>query len=102
MTSQRKDLREPGPIAVADEGRTRREMALLDAPMAKGNCPRWVLPIADGRARKDQCNIGPQLRLILCDDPDLIPALVDNCLRAVALGQECIHCANPTFQDQGR
>jgi hypothetical protein len=34
MPSQLKDLREPGPIAVADEGLTRREIALLDASMA--------------------------------------------------------------------
>ena len=34
VTSQRKDLRQPGPIAVADEGRTRREIALCNAPMA--------------------------------------------------------------------
>src|SRR5215472_18183690 len=51
MPSQLKDLREPGPIAVADEGLTRREIALLDAPMAKVDRPRCVLPIADGRER---------------------------------------------------
>jgi len=34
MTSQLKDLHEPGPIAGAYEGLTRRAIALLDAPMA--------------------------------------------------------------------
>src|SRR5215469_12702636 len=100
MTSKLKDLREPGPIAVADERRTRREITLLDAPMAQVDRPRCVLPVADGRKRKDQLNIGSQLRLMLFDDPDIISALVDNGLRDVALGQECIHRDNPTFQDQ--
>src|SRR5215468_12679035 len=59
MTSKLKDLREPGPIAVADEGRTRRDLTLLDAPMAKVDRARCVLPIAAGRERKDQRNIGP-------------------------------------------
>src|SRR5262249_10345621 len=53
MTSQLKDLREPGPIAVAYEGLTRREIALLDTPMAQVDRPRCVLPIADRRERKD-------------------------------------------------
>src|SRR5215475_256600 len=100
MTSQLKDLREPGPIAVAYEGLTRREIALLDTPMAQVDRPRCVLPIADRRERKDQRNIGPPLRLMLFDAHDLIPALVDNLLRDVALGQERIHRDHPTFQNQ--
>jgi hypothetical protein len=36
-----------------------------------------VLAIADGRARKDPCNIGPQLRLMLFDEHAIIPTLVD-------------------------
>jgi hypothetical protein len=34
-------------------------MTLLDAPMAKVDRARCVLPIAAGRERKDQLNIGP-------------------------------------------
>src|SRR4029450_2571863 len=59
MPSQRKDLREPGPIAVAYEDRTRRDITLLAAPMAQVDWPRGALPIAEGRERKDQLNIGP-------------------------------------------
>jgi hypothetical protein len=99
MTSQLKDLREPGPIAVAYEGRTRRELTRLAAPMAKVDRPRCVLPIADGRERQDQRKIGPQLRLILFDDPDLIPSLIYNRLRDAALGQERIHRDHPTCQN---
>src|SRR4029453_231219 len=39
VTAQLKDLRQPGPIAVAYEGLTRREIALLDAPMAQVDRP---------------------------------------------------------------
>src|SRR2546427_4692792 len=63
VTSQLKDLRQPGPIAVAYEGLTRRDIALLDAPMAKVDSPRGGLAVADGRERKDQLDIGPQPRL---------------------------------------
>jgi hypothetical protein len=100
MTAKRKDLRESGPIAVADEGLTRREIALLDAPMAEVNGLRCVLTVADGRQRKDQLNIGPQLRLVFFDDHDIIASLVHNRLRDVALGQERIHRDHPPFQDQ--
>jgi hypothetical protein len=100
VTSKLKDLREPGPIAVADEGLTRREIALLDAPMAKVDRPRRGLAVANGRKRKDQRDIGPQLRLVLFDDHDIIPALGYNRLRDVALGQECVHRDDTTFQDQ--
>jgi hypothetical protein len=55
--------------------------------------------VADGRERKDQRDIGPQPRLILFDDHDIIPALLDNRLRDVALGQQRVHCDNATFQD---
>src|SRR5215467_9325737 len=48
MTSKLKDLREPGPSAVAYERRTRREITLLDAPMPQVDRPRCVLPVADG------------------------------------------------------
>src|SRR5262245_10229787 len=80
MPSKLKDLREPGPIAVADEGITRREMTLFDAPMAKVDRLRRGLAVANGRKRKDQLDIGPQLGLVLFDDPDIIAALFDNCL----------------------
>ncbi len=100
MTPQLKDLRQPGPIAVAYQGLTRRDIALLDAPMANVHRARGVLPVADGRERKDQLNIGPQLRLVLFDDHDIIPALVHNRLRHVALGQERVHRDNAAFQDQ--
>src|SRR4029453_14749366 len=60
VTSKLKDLREPGPLAVAYEGLTRREIALLDAPMAQVDRPRRGLAVANGRERKDQLDIGPQ------------------------------------------
>ena len=41
-----------------------------------------------------------QLRLVLFDDHDIIPAPVHNRLRDVALGQERVHRDNPPFQDQ--
>jgi hypothetical protein len=75
-------------------------MTRLDAPMAKVDRSRCVLPIAEGRERQDQRHIGPQLRLILFDDHDIIPALVYHRLRDAALGQERIHRGNPTFQNQ--
>ena len=68
--------------------------------MTKVDRPRCVLPIADGRERKSQRNNDPQLGLILFDDHDIIPTLVDNRLRNVALGQERIHRDNPTCQSQ--
>jgi hypothetical protein len=53
MTAKLKDLRQPGPIAVPYEGLTRREIALLDAPMADIDCACSLLPVARGRERKD-------------------------------------------------
>src|SRR5215831_5304203 len=100
MTSKLKDLRESGPMAVADESLTRREMALLDAPMTKVDRLRRGLAVANGRTQKDQRDIGPQLWLVLLDDHDIIAALCDNCLCDVALGQERVHRDNPPFQDQ--
>jgi hypothetical protein len=100
MTAKRKDLRESGPIAVADEGFTRRASALLDAPMAKVDRLRRGLAVANGRKHKDQLDIGPQLWLVLFDDHAIIAALVDNWLCDVALGQESVHRDKPTFQDQ--
>jgi hypothetical protein len=102
VTSQRKDLRQPGPIAVAYEGLTRRDIARLDAPMAQVDRPRGGLAVADGRERKDQCDSGPQPRLVLFDDHDIIPSLLDHGLCDVALGQERVHRDNTTFQDQVR
>ena len=97
LTSQLKDLREPGPIAVADEGLTRREIALLYTPMAKIDCPRRALAVANGRERQDQRDIGPPPRRVLFDDHDIISSLVYNRLRDVALGQEGIHRDNESF-----
>ena len=45
-------------------------------------------------------HIGPQPRLVLCDDHDIIPTLLDNRLRDVALGQKCVHRHNAAFEDQ--
>jgi hypothetical protein len=59
VTSKLEDLREPGPIAVAYEGRTRRAIALLDAPMAQVDRLRRGLAVPNGRERKDQLDIGP-------------------------------------------
>ena len=100
VTAKRKDLCEPRPSAVAYEGRTRREMALRDAPMAKIDRLRRSLAVAPGRERKDQLDSSPQLRLVLFDDHAIIPALVDNRLRHVAWGQERVQRANTAFQDQ--
>ena len=91
MTPQLKDLRQPGPIAVAHQGLTRRDIALLDAPMADVHRACGLLTVAHGRERKDQLDIGPELRLVLFDDHDIIAALVHNRLRHVALGQERVH-----------
>src|SRR6516225_9529311 len=96
MTAKLKDLRESGPIAVAYEGLTRREIALLNAPMAQVDRLRHGLVVANGRKRKDQLDLGPQLWLILFADHDIIPPLVDNRLCDVALVQERIHGDNPT------
>ena len=52
------------------------------------------------RQRKDQRDIGAELRLIVFDDHDIIAALVHNRLRHVALGQERVHRDNAAFQDQ--
>src|SRR5580765_5989849 len=57
VASKFKDLREPGPIAVAYERLTRREIALLNAPMAQGARPRRGLAVTKGRERKDQRDI---------------------------------------------
>src|SRR5678815_1761124 len=78
MTSQLKDLREPGPIAVAYEGLTRRDIALLDAPMADIDCACGLLTVARGRECKDQLDIGAELGLILFDDHDIIASLPHN------------------------
>src|SRR5262249_32835930 len=68
VPSKLKDLRESGPIAVAYEGLTRRDIALLNAPMAKVDRPRRGLAVANRWERKDQLDIGPQLRLVFFDD----------------------------------
>jgi hypothetical protein len=100
VTSQLKDLREPGPIAVADEGRTHRALVLLDAPMAQVDCARRGVAVVNGRARQDQRAIGPQLWLVLFDDHDISPSFFDKRLRHVALGQERVHGANTTVEAQ--
>jgi hypothetical protein len=100
VTAQLKDLRQPGPIAVAYEGLTRRDLALLDAPMAQVDRPRRRLTVTDRRERKDQRDIGSQPRLVLFDDHDIVSALVHNRLGDVALGQKRVHRDNTTFQDQ--
>jgi hypothetical protein len=57
-----KDLRQPGPtITVTYETLTRREIALLDAPMAQVDRLGRGLVVTNGRERKDQLDIGPQL-----------------------------------------
>ena len=47
VTPQLTHLRPPGPIAVAPQCLTRREIALLDAPMAAIHGPRCVLTVAE-------------------------------------------------------
>ena len=68
--------------------------------MAKVDRPRRGLAVANGRERKNQLDVGPQPRLVLFDDHDIIPSLFYNRLRDVALSQERVHRDNPTFQDQ--
>ena len=46
---QLKDLCETRPIALAHQGLTRREIALLDAPMADGHRTRGLLTVAHRR-----------------------------------------------------
>jgi hypothetical protein len=100
VASKLKDLGEPRPIAVAYESRTRRDMARLDASMAKVDRLRCGLAVPHGRERKDSRDISPQVWLVLFDDHDIIAALVDDRLRDVALGQERVHCDDTAFQDQ--
>ena len=57
------------------------------------------LLVARGWQRKDSLNIGPELRLIVFDDHDIIAAFVHNGLRHVALRQERVHRDNTAFQD---
>jgi hypothetical protein len=71
--------------------------------MVQGDRLRRDLAVANGRERKDRCDLGSQLRLVLFDDHDIIPALVDHDLRDVALGQERVHRDNTplrTTQDR--
>jgi hypothetical protein len=93
-------LCQPTPITVADESLTRREIALLDAPMAQVNRPGRGVVVTNGRERQDQLDISPQLRLVVFDDHAIIPTLVDNSLRDMALSQERVHGDNTAFQDQ--
>src|SRR5262245_38302437 len=86
VTAQFKDLRQPGPSAVAYKGLTRGDIALLDAPMAPVDSPRCSVTVTDRRERKDQLAIGAQLWLVLFDDHDIVPALVHDRLRDLALG----------------
>src|SRR4029453_12728057 len=65
MTPQLKHLRSPWPIAVAPQGLTRGDIALLDAPMADVHRACGLLTIARRRERKDQLDIGPHRGLIL-------------------------------------
>jgi hypothetical protein len=102
VTAKLADRRPPRPSAVADAGRTRRELALRHAPMAAVDRPRRGWLSAPGRARKDQRDIGPQLRLGFFDAHAILPALVDHRLHHVAWGQEGLHGDHPTVQDQGR
>src|SRR5215510_12247403 len=78
MTPQLKDLREPGPITVAHEGRTGRDIALLDTPMPDIDCAGGLLTVARGREHKDSRDIGAELRLVLFDDHDIIASLCHN------------------------
>ena len=68
--------------------------------MADVHGTRGVLPVADGRERTDPCNIGQQPWLVLLNDHDIIPTLVQDRLCDVALGQERIHRDHATVQDQ--
>ena len=99
MTPQLKDLREPGPITVAHEGLTRREIALLDAPMADIDCACGLLTVARGRERKDSLDIGAELRLVLFDDHDIIASLLHHGLGHLPLGQQGVHRAYPALQN---
>src|SRR4029450_1716067 len=75
VTPKLKNLGQPGPITVAYESLTRREIALLDAPMAQVDSPCRGLVVANRRERKDQLDISPQLRLGLFYAHEIIPPL---------------------------
>ena len=100
MTPPLKDLREPGPITVAHEGRTRREMALLNAPMADLHRAGGLLTVSRGRERKDSRDIGAELRLVLFDDHDLIASLLHHGLGHLPLGQQGVHRAYPALHNE--
>src|SRR5439155_22106104 len=97
VTAQFKDLRQPGPIAVAYEGLTRREIALLDAPMAQVDSPCRSLTVTNRRERKDQLDIGPQPWLVLFDLSLTVPRYTNG--RACDLNglQEIIHVSRLSF-----
>ena len=99
VASKLKDLRQPRPVAVAYQCLTRGDIALLDAPMPAVHRVGGCLLVARGGQRKDSLNIGPELRLIVFDDHDIIAAFVHNGLRHVALRQERVHRDNTAFQD---
>ena len=52
VTPQLKHLRQPGPIAIAHQGLTRGDIALLDAPMADIHRAGGLLTIARWRSVK--------------------------------------------------
>jgi hypothetical protein len=93
-------LRQPGSGTVADEGCIGGEIALLNAPMTHIDGPRRGWAVTDGREREDQRDISPPLRLVLFDKHAIVPTLVHNSLRHVALGQERVHRDHTAFQDQ--
>src|SRR5207302_10224360 len=99
VTAQFKDLRQPGPIAVAYEGLTRREIALLDAPMAQVDSPCRSLTVTSRRGRKAQPHIGPQPWRAPFDHHDRAPALVHNRLRAVTRRRESVPPDEPPCVD---
>ena len=95
-----KHLRQTRPIAVAYQGRTRREVTGLDAPMAHVHRPHALLAVARRRQGKNQRDVGFELRLILFDNHDIVPTRVHNRLRYLALGEQRIHCHHTARQDE--
>src|SRR5262249_23139007 len=94
------DLCQPWPRAEPRQRCTRRECALCDTALPHIYGGGALLHVAPGWLRKHQGDVRAELRLILLDDHDIIPSLVHNRLRHVALREEGIHCDKTTFQDQ--
>jgi hypothetical protein len=76
MTVEIKDLHQTRPIALAHQGLARREVTLLDAPMADIHRACGLLTVDRWRQQKDQLDIVAKLGLIVFDNHDVIATSV--------------------------